>query len=340
MPTPKDLVLVSSAKQALVQASTIDEVKDVIDKAEAIRLYFRKAADGLEIQNQAAEIKLRAERRAGELLCEISRYQRGGDRRSKSRDGTLKLSDLKINKNQSSRWQKLAGLDEDTFEQHIATTKDNGRELTSAGTLKLAQKIKNQAPIQSCGEKHAQVSGFVPDLNELIGKETFSCIYADPPWPYSNEAARGAASNHYKTMALEEIRELPVPSLATTESHLHLWTTNAFLQEALTLIADWKFQFKSCLVWVKPQLGTGNYWRVSHEFLLLGVRNGLPFNSHATRSWVEHHRLRHSEKPEHFRTLVEQVSPGPYLELFGRKAVPGWCVWGNQVKPTDTESNR
>jgi hypothetical protein len=78
MPQPRDLVLIDRAKQTLAEASSIGEVKAVIDKAEALRLYYRKATDGLEIQNRAAEIKLRAERRAGELLQEVG-LQQGGD---------------------------------------------------------------------------------------------------------------------------------------------------------------------------------------------------------------------------------------------------------------------
>lgn len=54
-----------AAKQALMEARSIDEVKDVRDKAEALRLYMKQAGESLEMQNAVAEIKLRAERRAG-----------------------------------------------------------------------------------------------------------------------------------------------------------------------------------------------------------------------------------------------------------------------------------
>ena len=62
------LVLFDRARQALAQARSIDEVKLVRDQAEALRLYVRQQGEGLEMQNDIAEIKLRAERRAGELL--------------------------------------------------------------------------------------------------------------------------------------------------------------------------------------------------------------------------------------------------------------------------------
>ncbi len=185
-------------------------------------------------------------------------------------------------------------------------------------------------------QPHALVlPGIVRDLEILIRRNAkFSTIYADPPWPYSNTAARGAAENHYKTMSLEAIRNEPVSQLVSEQAHLHLWTTNAFLREAFDVIRAWGFKYKSCLIWTKPQLGMGNYWRVSHEYLLLGVRGNLPFQNRSVRSWQTVRRTVHSRKPFLFRGLIEQVSPGPYLELYGREEHPNteWTVYGNQVE--------
>lgn len=95
---------------------------------------------GLEVQDAAAEIKLRAERRAGEMLAEMD--LRGGDRRSESKfhDGTLKV--LGIDKKQSFRWQLLAYLNEIAFQEYIDETLADGKELTTSGALKLAAKQK------------------------------------------------------------------------------------------------------------------------------------------------------------------------------------------------------
>lgn len=175
----------------------------------------------------------------------------------------------------------------------------------------------------------------VQDLHALVQLNAkFSTIYADPPWPYHNTAARGAAENHYRTLTLESIRQEPVKALAADCAHLHLWTTNAFLHEAFSVIKAWGFKYKSCLIWVKPQIGMGNYWRVSHEYLLLGVRGTLPFQDRACRSWHMARRTVHSRKPFAFRELVERVSPGPYLELYGREELPNssWTVYGNQIE--------
>ena len=175
----------------------------------------------------------------------------------------------------------------------------------------------------------------VRDLGTLLAQDAkFPTIYADPPWPYSNTAARGAAENHYRTLTLDTICNEPIKQLGAEKAHLHLWTTNAFLREAFDVIRAWGFQYKSCLVWIKPQLGMGNYWRVSHEYLLLGVRGGLPFRDRTCRSWLSAPRTVHSRKPFAVRALIERVSPGPYLELYGREDHPnsGWTVYGNQVE--------
>jgi N6-adenosine-specific RNA methylase IME4 len=174
----------------------------------------------------------------------------------------------------------------------------------------------------------------VRDLAVLVNEgRRFKTIYADPPWPYDNKVARGAAERHYRTLSVEEIAREPVRELAMDEAHLHLWTTNAFLREAFSVMEAWGFRYKSCLVWVKPQMGAGNYWRVSHEFLLFGLRGRLRFRDRRQRSWIEAPRTMHSKKPGVVRLLIERVSPGPYLELYGREEIPDspWTVYGNQV---------
>ena len=172
----------------------------------------------------------------------------------------------------------------------------------------------------------------VDTLDGLLAEgRRFRCVYVDPPWRYTNGGTRGAAAGHYKTLSLDAIAALPVAQLAQDDSHLHLWTTNAFLFEARSVMESWGFVFKSCLIWCKPSMGLGNYWRLAHEFLLFGMRGHLPFRDHSQSSWVEADRGIHSRKPWPVRRRIERVSPGPYLELFGRELVEGWTVFGNEV---------
>ena len=176
----------------------------------------------------------------------------------------------------------------------------------------------------------------VADLHDLVKSGTrFGTIYADPPWAYSNQATRAATDNHYETLTVDELcdaAKFPVDALAAEDAHLHLWTTNAFLFDARLIIEAWGFTYKSCFVWVKTEMGIGNYWRVSHEFMLLGVRGSCPFLDKSLMSWAEHHRTRHSAKPHQVRRSVEKASPQPRLELFARNACDGWVVWGDEIQ--------
>jgi N6-adenosine-specific RNA methylase IME4 len=158
----------------------------------------------------------------------------------------------------------------------------------------------------------------------------FSTIVADPPWQYENTASDGAAVDHYPTMSLDQLEAIQIPAAAN--AHLYMWATAPLLPEAIRLMVAWGFTYKTNLVWAKTQLGMGNYVRVSHEHILLGVRGHLPIpDDRRPRSWFQADRTRHSAKPECFYDIVERSSPGPRLEMFARQPRPGWTVWGNQV---------
>ncbi len=192
----------------------------------------------------------------------------------------------------------------------------------------------NSAVVSTLNHRRA-APGIVDDLSRLATEGfRFQTVLADPPWRYANTASRAAAENHYPTMTIEAICAEPVSQLVAENSHLHLWTTNAFLESAFRVMRSWGFEYKSCLVWAKPTIGLGNYWRVSHEFLMFGTRGQLKFGRNDVPSWHVASRTKHSRKPFLFRDLIEQVSPGPYLELYGREEQPntGWTVYGNQVE--------
>src|ERR1700730_4985813 len=122
-----NLAKYNAAKQALAAAVRVDEVKDIRDKAVAMRVYAMQAKDRVLI-DQATEIRMRAERRAGELLARMEKNKGAvpGKTGSKGRpvlDDAPKLSDLDINKSQSARWQKLAEIKEDDFEELVTSAK-------------------------------------------------------------------------------------------------------------------------------------------------------------------------------------------------------------------------
>lgn len=338
---PRDLVLVTEAARMLAECTDLDEIKSIRNKAEAVRLYGKKIGATLEAVNQASEVKLRAEHRAGELLRAMEKRNgaRGVGKKVESHGGTpLPLSDLGVSKSQSHRWQTIAEVPEKEICEYVAKSTERGKEATSKELYSIGKKRKAKKTVttkEKNGKPKRKWQGPVTDdLSSLIGQK-FGTIYADPPWAYGNQATRASTDNHYKTLSVEQLCALPIAELAADDSHCHLWTTNGFLREAFDILAAWGFTYKSCFVWCKTQIGIGNYWRVSHEFMLLGVRGDvLCFSEHSHRSWQEYDRKEHSRKPEEVRSIVERVSPGPFLELFGRGSVDGWTVFGNQVEPT------
>jgi N6-adenosine-specific RNA methylase IME4 len=158
---------------------------------------------------------------------------------------------------------------------------------------------------------------------------TFRTIVIDPPWRYDNVTTRGAAEDHYQTMGLDELARLEVP--AGENAHLYLWTTNSFLREGFGLLDAWGFAYKTCLTWVKPQMGLGNWFRSATEHVLFGIRGDLPTLRNDVKKWFEAPNESHSKKPELFYGLVEGSSPGPYLDMFARSPRDGWSAWGNEV---------
>jgi len=68
----------------------------------------------------------------------------GGDRKSSSVDTTLKLTDLGISKDQSSRWQTIADLPEKELEKHIVQVKASNEELTTVGLIRLARSFQQK----------------------------------------------------------------------------------------------------------------------------------------------------------------------------------------------------
>jgi N6-adenosine-specific RNA methylase IME4 len=173
---------------------------------------------------------------------------------------------------------------------------------------------------------------------------SFSTILIDPPWRFQNRTGKVAPEHkrlrRYRTMSRDEIASLPVAAHARNRSHLYLWCPNALLREGLEIMQAWGFTYKTNLVWYKVRKdggpdgrGVGFYFRNVTELLLFGVKGSLrtlppgrrQVNVLATR------KREHSRKPEQIYEIIEQCSPGPYLELFARERMPGWTAWGDEV---------
>lgn len=180
----------------------------------------------------------------------------------------------------------------------------------------------------------------------------FKVLCADPPWKFGDKLpgdARGAERN-YPCLTRRELMRFPLPPLSN-DCVLLMWRVAAMLQDALDVVDAWGFEPKTEVVWLKKTehgerwFGMGRTVRAEHEICLVATSKRLPIvKNHSVRSAFVTDDLRldvaglsdkagrHSEKPEKFYDVVEQLFDGPYCELFARRQRPGWTCLGNEVR--------
>jgi len=143
------LVKFNAMNKAIQECHDIDEIKLIRDKAEAMRYVLIKAKESIKYIRMATEIRVRAERRAGELLKGQVRKRWERDKVLISSDtiSKLKLSDMGITPDQSSNWQLIASIPDDRFEEYIKIVK----EITSLAAVNLAKEIIKE------GEKQKEI---------------------------------------------------------------------------------------------------------------------------------------------------------------------------------------
>lgn len=172
----------------------------------------------------------------------------------------------------------------------------------------------------------------------------YRTIVADPPWHYDKAGGYSwrdgrpsgdtRAMLAYDTMTVEEIAAVPVEDWAEDNAALFVWTTQRYLWQTPTIVRAWGFEPNKVLVWAKPPTGfsVGGTFGNSCEFVVYGRRGKNIANERTNRDWWEWSRVGgHSAKPEAFLDVVEQTHPGPYLEMFARRARFGWDYWGNEA---------
>jgi len=174
-----------------------------------------------------------------------------------------------------------------------------------------------------------------------MGRRRFRVLVADPPWRFGDPLPgpkRGAAK-HYECLTLPQLCTFPLPPLVA-DCWLFLWRVGSMQLEALAVAQAWGFRPPTSeIVWVKtvkdgsrPRLGMGRTVRNAHEVCLV-CRRGRPERRSASVPSVFHApRGEHSAKPEAFFGLVEQLARGPYVELFARRARPGWTCFGKELR--------
>jgi N6-adenosine-specific RNA methylase IME4 len=309
----------------LESARTIDEVKDIRDRAEAARQYAKAAGYSRDITNMCAEIKIRAERKAGSLLAEMPKHEGG---RPKTNDHVSlvppppKLDEIGVTPKQSSRWQQVAAIPDKVIDDYIEDVKESGDDVTSIGLRQFASRQRGPSPVTEPVP--------LPD-----GK--FSCIVIDPPWPIQKiETLRRPDQGvrlDYPVMTLDDIAKLPVAEKAADNCHIYLWVTHKFLPAGLGLLDEWGFRYQCVMTWWKHTGMSPYSWMYDTEHVLFGHRGNLPLLKMGMRLHMDAPNVRggHSTKPDVFYERVLAASPGPRLEMFARRERDGFTPWGNEV---------
>jgi len=305
-------------KAEIAQCSDIIIMSKMDYSLEAVQKWTKQSHQSLETQNEIAEYRLRLNRKQGEWI-ETNIPKEGtrclGD---KIKSPEFTLSDVGINKTDSPKFRLFARLSENKFDSYINETKEQGKELTSAGLYRIA--LKDSIP-----------------ENEEPSKPTgkYRVIYADPPWKYSNVMPDYfiEQAHHYKTMSLTDICNFFAMDIAEDNAVLFLWTTSPILEDAFKVINAWGFHYKASFIWDKVKHNMGHYNSVRHEFLLIATRGSCqPDVKELFDSVQTIEREDHSKKPDKFRDIIETLYPnGKRIQLWARTPYEGWDNYGNEL---------
>jgi site-specific DNA-methyltransferase (adenine-specific) len=143
-------------------------------------------------------------------------------------------------------------------------------------------------------------------------------------------------------MTQEELKALPVESIANKDCVLFLWVSNPQLPKAFDLLAHWNFDYKTVFkVWRKtnkdgsPVCVPGWWSRSSTELLLVGAK-GSPLCKWKTSNNEPQEyastREGHSKKPDEIRNMITNfLNVSSRIEIFARSINTDWDAWGLDI---------
>ena len=312
------LAVLDRAYLAIEKAQSLGELKEIRDQAEAARHYVKAAKMTTAMANRCAEIRIRAERKAGEMIKADPNIRPG-----RKADAMSGLADYQITEKQSSRWQKIANIPEDVIEQYFAEPENEEREVTAVGLAQFAA-------------RQNKPDGVDEPIPPRDGK--YRCIVIDPPWDIKKiereERPNQGVALDYPTMSLHEIADeslVPVRTHADEDCHLYLWVTHKYLPAGLDLMEQWGFRYQCLMTWRKNVGITPFSWMYDTEHVIFGRKGNLPLTQLGLRLSFDAPTQGHSVKPEVFYDRVRAASPGPRIDMFARTEREGFEVWGNEV---------
>ena len=241
--------------------------------------------------------------------------------------------------------EKLKSIDSEIEEKVNRGIAQPKRAIMKAAKL-LENKPEESLKILSGAKKMSEViqeekkEELAKNLKEVAAREAieptglYDVIVIDPPWPMT-KIERDVAPNQvgfdYPTMAEEQMANLQIP--ADVNCHVWLWTTHKFLPMAFRLLDTWKLKYVCCFTWHKPGgFQPFNLPQYNCEFALY-ARKGAP-QFLETKSFpvcFEAPRSGHSAKPQAFYDFINRVTGGRRLDMFNRRAIEGFDVWGKEA---------
>ena len=168
------------------------------------------------------------------------------------------------------------------------------------------------------------------------GLRGYRVAVIDPPWPVDHSMRTKGANYHripYRTMPLREIAELPVPDILFDDAHVFVWTTQRFLPFTIDQVHAWRLKYLLTMVWHKPG-GPTPFWLPTFncEFVVVAVQGTPRFpRNDQFLACFDAPTGRHSEKPAFFYEMIARVTHAPRIDLFARRQIPGFDVWGDEV---------
>lgn len=189
-------------------------------------------------------------------------------------------------------------------------------------------------------EKREEIIERLESVSAIEAKTTsgvFDVIVIDPPWAMQKierDVRPNQSEFDYPTMSEEELAGLDIP--ASDDCHVWVWTTHKFLPMTLRLLDAWGMKYVATFVWHKPggfqPIGLPQY---NCEFAIY-ARIGTPefVDTKAFNTCFNAPRGAHSEKPEEFYEVVRRVTAGRRLDMFNRRPIDGFEVWGKESEAT------
>jgi len=180
----------------------------------------------------------------------------------------------------------------------------------------------------------------------------YKILLADPPWLYGKFSNTEGSRLYnydpkfkitpYDGMPIEQIKALPVETIAEKDSVLCLWVTMPCLKWGIEVIESWGFNYKTVLfTWVKKNKNVPGYWkglgyytRANAEIVMLGTRGkGIKVINKGVGQIIDSPISKHSRKPDIVRQrILKLFGDLPRIELFARTKIHNWDTWGDDQK--------